>query len=59
LEKAKLLADYFSSVFKRKPQECTPEEPTRCHNTVETCTIDPSIVASKLNKTKDILIPRT
>ena len=28
----------------------TPEEPIRCYNTVETCTINPSIVASKLKK---------
>ena len=48
LEKAELLADYFSSVFTRVPQENTPEEPIRCYNRVETCTINPSIVASKL-----------
>ena len=52
LEKAELLADYFSSVFTREPQENTPEDPIRCHDTVETCTINPSIVASKLNKLK-------
>ena len=26
MEKAKLLADYFSSVFTREPQENTPED---------------------------------
>ena len=31
LEKAELLADYFSSVFTRVPQENTPEEPIRCY----------------------------
>ena len=51
-EKAELLADYFSSVFTREPQENIPEEPIRCYNTVETCTINPSVVAAKLNKLK-------
>jgi len=37
------LADYFSSVFAREPQEYTPHEPITCNNTVETCTINPSI----------------
>ena len=52
LEKAELLADYFSSVFTREPQENTPEEPIRCYNTVETTTINPSIVALKLKTFK-------
>ena len=52
LEKAQLLADYLSSVSTREPQENTPEEPIRCYNIVETCTINPSIVASKLKKIK-------
>ena len=57
LEKAELLADYFSSVFTREPQENTPEDPIRCYNTVETCTINPSIVASKLKKLKTFKSP--
>jgi len=52
MEKTELLADYFSSVFTREPQENTPEEPMRCYNTVETCTINPSVVASKLKTFK-------
>ena len=35
-EKAELLAYYFSSLFTREPQDNTPEEFIRCHNTVET-----------------------
>ena len=56
-EKAELLADYFSSVFTREPQENTPEEPIRCYNTVETCTINPSVVAAKLKKLKTFKSP--
>ena len=36
-DKAERLADYFSSLFTREPQENTPEEPIRCYKTVETC----------------------
>ena len=54
LEKAELLADYFSSVFTREPQENTPEEPIRCYNTCETYIINPSVVTSKVKKTRNI-----
>ena len=33
-----MLADYFSSVFTREPQD---EKPIRCCNTVDNCTINP------------------
>ena len=56
-EKAELLADYFSSVFTIEPQEKTPEEPIRCYNTVEMCTINPSVVAAKLKKLKTFKSP--
>ena len=44
-------------VFTREPQENTPEEPIRCYNTVETCTINPSVVAAKLKKLKTFKTP--
>ncbi len=59
LEKAQVLANHFSSVFTREPEGDILEEPIRCHNKVESCTITPSIVASKLKKLKNIQITRT
>ena len=47
-----MLADYLSSVFTREAQYNTHEEPIRCCNTVETCTINPPIVASKIKTFK-------
>ena len=52
LEKAELLADYISSVFTREPQENTHVEPIICYNTVETCTINPSISPQPKNGQK-------
>ena len=52
LEKAIVLAAYFSSVFTREPDGDIPEETTICFNTIETCTIDPLIVTMKINKLK-------
>ena len=48
LGKEEVLADYFSSVFTRKPDGDISDERTRCFNTVETYTIDPLMVAMKL-----------
>ena len=50
LEKAELLADYFSSVFTREPQENTPEEPIRCRNMY----YQPINSGIKTKKTKNI-----
>ena len=50
LEKAEVLADYFSLVFTREPDGNIPEETTICFNTIKTCIIDPWMVAMKLKK---------
>ena len=59
LEKAEFLADYFSSVFIREPKDYTPDEPIRCYYRVETCTISPTIVATKLETLKTFKSPRS
>ena len=60
LEKPELLANYFSSVFTREPQENTPEEHIICYNTVETCTIHSGIKTKKTFKSPgpDVVHPR-